>query len=75
LRNKLCEELLPQAAEEVFDNLKTHAKMEGCRKIVRRELTIRTSTGHFVEVKSPYVKQPPEDFTGERYLINNMILF
>ena len=70
LHNKLCEELLPQAAEEVFDNLKTHAKMEGCRKIVQRDLTIRTSTGHFVEVKSPYVKQPPEGFTGERHLLN-----
>jgi hypothetical protein len=70
LRNKLCEELLPQAAEEVLDNLKIEAKREGCRKMVQRELTIRTSTGHFVEVKSPYVKQPPEGFKGERHLLN-----
>lgn len=71
LHNKLCEELLPQAAEAVFDNLQTHAKQEGCRKIVQRNLTIRTRTGHLVEVKSPYVKQPPEHYTEERHLLND----
>lgn len=70
LHNKLCDELLPQAAEQVFDSLKTQAKTEGCRKMVRRRLRIRTSTGHFVEVQSPYVKQAPAGFTGERHLLN-----
>lgn len=70
LHNKVCDELLPSASEQVFGSLKTQAKAEGCRKMVRRGLKIRMSTGHFVEVENPYVKQPPDDFTGERHLVN-----
>jgi len=76
LNNKLCEELLPQAAEQIFDNLKEKSKAQGCRRIVRRSLSIRVSTGHILEVKSPYVKQPPDGFEGERHLLSrhwNMI--
>lgn len=70
LHNCLCEELLPQAAEQVFENLKTKANTTGCQKIVARPLCIRMSTGHFVEVQSPYVKQVPDGFEGERHLLS-----
>ena len=69
LHNKVCVELLPQASEQVFDNLKKEAKTQGCRKIVKRDLSVRLATGHKMKVKSPYVKQPPDDYHQERHLM------
>lgn len=69
LHNKVCVELLPQAGEQIFDDLKNDAKTQGCRKIVKRELSIRLATGQTIKVDSPYVKQPPDDYTNDRHLL------
>jgi hypothetical protein len=71
LHNHVCDELLPQAAGQVSDRLCGRAKAQGCRKIVHRPLRVKVSTGHFVEVASPYVKQPCEGYDGERHLLSD----
>ena len=71
LNNHICDELLPQVADQVFDELKEQAKRKGCRKIVRRPLQIRLRTGHFVEVENPYIKKVPLEYEGSRHLLNN----
>lgn len=71
LSNRLCEEILPQAADRISEELIDNAKTQGCRKIVRRPMQLRLSTGHFVEVNSPYVKQVPDDYEGDRHLLRS----
>lgn len=70
LSNRICEELLPQAANQVFEELQEQAKQEGCRKIVSRPLQVRLRTGHFVQVTSPYVKQVPDGYETTRHLLH-----
>ncbi|MEM1216238.1 MAG: hypothetical protein AAGJ82_11160 [Bacteroidota bacterium] len=69
LHNKVCEELLTQSAEQVFDGLKEESSRQGSRKITKRSLSIRIATGRTVKVPSPYVKQPPDGCTDERHLL------
>ena len=70
LQNEICDELLPHAARQSYDSLRMQAKASGCRKIVARPLQVRLSTGHFVEVESPYVKEPPRAYDGCRHLLS-----
>lgn len=69
--NFVCEALLPIASCQAVDELVEQCKANGGRKIELRPLLLRIATGHQVEVKSPYVKQPGKTWKGSRHLLVN----
>jgi hypothetical protein len=69
LYNFVCEELLPEASAVVVDDLVRQGKTAGGRKIEVRPFALRIATGRQIKVKSPYVKQVPEDWRGSRHLL------
>jgi hypothetical protein len=67
----ICEQLLPMAADRNIEKLTRQGHAAGGRKIETRSLPVRIGTGKKITVNSPYVKKPPEDWTGSRHLLAN----
>lgn len=70
LHDQVCEEVLPVAAEQVYEELKASARQDGCRKIVARPLRVRLSTGSHIEVSSPYAKMASLGYEQKRHLLS-----
>lgn len=69
VHDQVCKEVLPAAAEQVYEQLEAKAKEDGCRKITARPLQVRLSTGSHIEVNSPYVKVPARGYERRRHLV------
>jgi hypothetical protein len=67
----ICEEVLPDVAQQLKDRLQAASKLAGNRKFKPRNTSVRISTGHIVKVPSLYIGIPVEDRKGSRHLINN----
>ena len=70
LHDQVCEVVLPAAAEQVYEGLACVAKAAGCRKIAKRLMQVRLSTGSHAEVCSPYVKVPAPGYNQKRHLLS-----
>jgi hypothetical protein len=70
LHDQVCEVVLPAAAEQVYEGLVSVAKAAGCRKIAKRPMQVRLSTGSYAEVSSPYVKVPAPSYKQKRHLLS-----
>lgn len=69
--NYISDQLLPQAATQMYEQLVVRGKALGGRKAIERPVKIRLSSGHQVQVSSPYIKQLPEDgiWQGSRHMV------
>ena len=65
----ISEQLLPEAALQIADQLVDQGRASGGRKIEVRPFKLRIATGQQVEVQSPYVKQPGKGWNGPRQLL------
>ena len=63
------EQLLPEAALQIVDQLVAQGRAAGGRKIEVRPFKLRIATGQQVEVQSPYVKHPGKGWNGPRQLL------
>ena len=69
--DKICEELMTRASEQIKDELISNGKAMGGRKIEMRQTSLRLATGHKINMMSPYVKEPGKDWMGSRHLLEN----
>lgn len=69
--NFICDQVLPEVANQLKAELKTGSKLDGNRKFKPRNSSVRISTGHVVKVPSLYIGRPHEEWKGCRHLINN----
>lgn len=69
--NHISDILLPDTALQLEEALTKQGRVLGGRKIEMRPLKISLSTGHQVQVMSPYVKQLPKDkpWQGSRHMV------
>jgi hypothetical protein len=69
IQNQLSESIIKKASEELYAPLVESAREAGCRRIEKRTLRFRLSTGYSINVPSPYIKTIPKDWTGTRHLL------